>query len=178
MKRFLMLKALLFVVGLLLSIGTFAQQMTVKGHVKDATGEPVIGANVLIKGTTNGVITDFDGNFVLQAKQGDVVVISFVGYQAQELPVQPVLNVVLKDDSQLLQDVVVIGYGTVKKNDLTGSTLAIDADKMVKGAATSATDLLVGKAAGVSVITNGGAPGAGATIRVRGGSSMSASMIR
>lgn len=175
MKRFLMLKALLFVVGLLLSIGAFAQQMTVKGHVKDATGEPVIGANVLIKGTTNGVITDFDGNFVLQAKQGDVVVISFVGYQAQELPVQPVLNVVLKDDSQLLQDVVVIGYGTVKKNDLTGSTLAIDADKMVKGAATSATDLLVGKAAGVSVITNGGAPGAGATIRVRGGSSMSAS---
>ncbi|WP_420186721.1 SusC/RagA family TonB-linked outer membrane protein [Bacteroides pyogenes] len=175
MKRFLMLKALLFVVGLLLSIGTFAQQMTVKGHVKDATGEPVIGANVLIKGTTSGVITDFDGNFVLQAKQGDVVVISFVGYQAQELPVQPVLNVVLKDDSQLLQDVVVIGYGTVKKNDLTGSTLAIDADKMVKGAATSATDLLVGKAAGVSVITNGGAPGAGATIRVRGGSSMSAS---
>lgn len=132
MKRFLMLKALLFVVGLLLSIGAFAQQMTVKGHVKDATGEPVIGANVLIKGTTNGVITDFDGNFVLQAKQGDVVVISFVGYQAQELPVQPVLNVVLKDDSQLLQDVVVIGYGTVKKNDLTGSTLAIDADKMVK----------------------------------------------
>lgn len=132
MKRFLMLKALLFVVGLLLSIGAFAQQMTVKGHVKDATGKPVIGANVLIKGTTNGVITDFDGNFVLQAKQGDVVVISFVGYQAQELPVQPVLNVVLKDDSQLLQDVVVIGYGTVKKNDLTGSTLAIDADKMVK----------------------------------------------
>lgn len=175
MKRFLMLKALLFVVGLLLSIGAFAQQMTVKGHVKDATGEPVIGANVLIKGTTSGVITDFDGNFVLQAKQGDVVIISFVGYQTQELPVQPVLNVVLKDDSQLLQDVVVIGYGTVKKNDLTGSTLAIDADKMVKGAATSATDLLVGKAAGVSVITNGGAPGAGATIRVRGGSSMSAS---
>lgn len=96
MKRFLMLKVLLFVVGLLLSIGAFAQQMTVKGHVKDATGEPVIGANVLIKGTTSGVITDFDGNFVLQAKQGDVVVISFVGYQAQELPVQPVLNVVLK----------------------------------------------------------------------------------
>jgi TonB-linked SusC/RagA family outer membrane protein len=175
MKRFLMLKALLFVVGLLLSIGAFAQQMTVKGHVKDATGEPVIGANVLIKGTTSGVITDFDGNFVLQAKQGDVVVISFVGYQAQELPVQPVLNVVLKDDSQLLQDVVVIGYGTVKKNDATGSVTAIKVEDKNKGLTVSPQDMIAGKVAGVNVATPTGQPGGSASIRIRGGSSLTAS---
>lgn len=166
---------LLCLVGMLMAVQSFAQAITVNGIVKDKTGEAVIGANILIKGTTTGTITDFDGLFTLQANKGDIIVISFIGYQPQELLAAEQMNVVLSDDTQLLEDVVVIGYGTAKKNDLTGSVTAISADKMVKGVATSATDMLVGKAAGVSVITDGGAPGAGATIRVRGGSSMSAS---
>lgn len=116
MKRNLMFKVLLMLmVGCFLSIDAFAQQMTVKGLVKDTTGEPIIGANVVVKGTTNGTITDFDGNFQLNANKGDIIVISFIGYQSQEVPAAPSLNILLKDDSQMLQDVVVIGYGTVKK---------------------------------------------------------------
>lgn len=161
--------------GLFLSVGAYAQNITVKGHVKDALGG-VIGANVVEKGnTTNGTITDLDGNFTLMVPKGATLVVSFIGYKSQEVLAAPSVVVTMEDDSQLLDAVVVIGYGSVKKNDLTGSVTAIDAEKMVKGAATSASDLLVGKAAGVSVITDGGAPGASATIRVRGGSSMSAS---
>ena len=161
--------------GLFLSVGAYAQNITVKGHVKDALGG-VIGANVVEKGnTTNGTITDLDGNFTLTVPKGATLVVSFIGYKSQEVLAAPSVVVTMEDDSQLLDAVVVIGYGSVKKNDLTGSVTAIDAEKMVKGAATSASDLLVGKAAGVSVITDGGAPGASATIRVRGGSSMSAS---
>ncbi len=162
-------------VGLFLSLGAYAQQITVKGHVKDVKGEPVIGANVVVKGTTAGVITDLDGNFTLAAPQGSTISVSFVGYREVEVKAAQSVVVTMQDDTQLLDAVVVIGYGTVKKNDVTGSVMAIDADKMVKGMATSASDMLVGKAAGVSVITDGGAPGAGAQIRVRGGSSMSAS---
>ena len=162
-------------VGLFLSVGAYAQNITVKGHVKDALGG-VIGANVVEKGnSTNGTITDLDGNFTLTVPQGATLVVSFIGYKTQEVAAAPSVIITLQDDAELLGEVVVIGYGTAKKNDLTGSVTAISADKMVKGAVTSATDMLVGKAAGVSVITDGGAPGAGATIRVRGGSSMSAS---
>lgn len=166
---------LLICIGLCFSVGAFAQQVTVSGHVRDAQGEPVIGANVVVKGTTNGTITDLDGNFNLQTTQGSIISISFVGYQPLELPAQPTMNVTLQDDAIMLEGTVVIGYGTVKKSDATGSVLAIDADNMVRGMATSASDLLVGKAAGVSVVTEGGAPGSAATIRIRGGSSMSAS---
>ena len=166
---------LTLMLGLFLSVGAYAQNITVKGHVKDALGG-VIGANVVEKGnSTNGTITDLDGNFTLTVPQGATLVVSFIGYKTQEVAAAPSVIITLQDDAELLGEVVVIGYGTAKKNDLTGSVTAISADKMVKGAVTSATDMLVGKAAGVSVITDGGAPGAGATIRVRGGSSMSAS---
>lgn len=165
----------MLIMSLLFSVSMFAQQTFIKGIVKDATGEPVTGANIVVKGTTNGTTTDMDGNFQLNAKKGDILVISFIGYQQQELPATASMIITLKDDTQVLQDVVVIGYGQVKKNDVTGSVIALDADKMVKGAASSATDMLTGKAAGVSVVSTGGAPGAGATIRIRGGSSMSAS---
>ena len=105
MKRNLMFKVLLMLmVGCFLSIDAFAQQMTVKGLVKDTTGEPIIGANVVVKGTTNGTITDFDGNFQLNANKGDIIVISFIGYQSQEVPAAPSLNILLKDDSQIFQD--------------------------------------------------------------------------
>ena len=169
-----MILPLLF--GLFLSLSAYAQQVSVKGHVKDSTGEPVIGANVVVKDNSSiGTITDLNGNFVLSVPQHSTLVISFIGYKPVEVKAAPSVTVTLQDDAVMLQEAVVIGYGTVKKNDVTGSVMAIDADKMVKGMATSASDLLVGKAAGVSVITDGGAPGAGATIRVRGGSSMSAS---
>ena len=161
--------------GLLFSLGVFAQQITVKGHVKDASGIPIIGANVVIKGSTIGSVTDLDGNFQLQAPQDATISISFVGYKPAEVKAAPVLMVVLQEDAVMLEGTVVIGYGSVKKEDVTGSVLAIDADKLTKGMATSASDLLVGKAAGVSVVTDGGAPGASAAIRIRGGSSMSAS---
>ena len=177
MRKHFMFKVLLtLVVGLFLSVGAFAQQIAVKGIVKDTTGEPVIGANVLVKGTTNGTITDFDGNFQLMANQGDIIVISFIGYTAQELPATAeLMNIVLKDDSELLSEVVVIGYGVAKKNDLTGSVTAMKPDEMNKGLVTNAQDMMQGKIAGVNVTSASGTPGAGAQIRIRGGSSLNAS---
>lgn len=166
---------LLWVVGMLLSVQVFAQGLTVKGVVKDNTGMGVIGANILVKGTTNGTITDFDGNFTLEAKKGDVIVISFIGYKTQELPAAATMNVTLQDDTEVLDDVVVIGYGSVKKNDATGSVTAIKPDELSKGITTNAQDMLAGKVAGVSVISNDGTPGGGAQIRIRGGSSLNAS---
>lgn len=142
---------------------------------KDNTGEAVIGANVVVKGTTNGTITDFDGNFQLQAQKGDIIVVSFIGYQSQELPAAANMNVILKDDSEILDEVVVIGYGSVKKDDATGSVTAIKPDELSKGITTNAQDMLTGKVAGVSVISNDGTPGGGAQIRIRGGSSLNAS---
>ena len=166
---------LLSFVGILLSIQVFAQSITVNGVVKDKTGESIIGANVLVKGTTNGTITDFDGNFTLQANKGDIIVISFIGYQSQELPASAQMNVVLSDDTQILEDVVVIGYGTVKKSDATGSVTAIKPDEFNKGLRTTAQDALVGKMSGVNVVSGSGAPGSSATIRIRSGASLSAS---
>lgn len=166
---------LLWVVGMLLSVQVFAQGLTVKGVVKDNTGMGVIGANILVKGTTNGTITDFDGNFTLEAKKGDVIVISFIGYKTQELPAAATMNVTLQDDTEVLDDVVVIGYGSVKKNDATGSVTAVKPDELSKGITTNAQDMLTGKVAGVSVISNDGTPGGGAQIRIRGGSSLNAS---
>ena len=175
MKKSLRLKALLvLLVGLFLSIGAFAQQIAVKGHVKDTTGEPVIGANVLVKGTTNGTITDFDGNFMLNVPKDAILSVSFVGYKTAEVKAAPTVMVTLEDDSQVLDAVVVIGYGSVKKNDMTGSVTAIKPDKLNKGLITNAQDMMTGKIAGVSVVSKGGAPGAGATIRIRGGSSLTA----
>lgn len=166
---------LLLVVGLFLSVNAFAQQMVVKGLIKDTTGEPIIGANVVVKGTTNGTITDLDGNFQLQANKGDVLTISFIGYKTQEVPAAASLNIILKDDTELLDEVVVIGYGSVKKSDLSGSVVAIKAEEMNKGAVTSPQELIMGKVPGLSVSQGDGAPGAGSTIRIRGGASLNAS---
>lgn len=142
--------------------------------MKDTTGEPVIGANVLVKGTTNGTITDFDGNFMLNVPKDAILSVSFVGYKSAEVKAASTVMVTLEDDSQVLDAVVVIGYGSVKKNDMTGSVTAIKPDKLNKGLITNAQDMMTGKIAGVSVISKGGAPGEGATIRIRGGSSLTA----
>ena len=163
------------ILGLFLSVGTYAQSITVKGHVKDALGG-VIGASVVEKGnTTNGTITDLDGNFSLNVPKGSTLVVSFIGYKTQEVVAASSVVVTLREDSELLDEVVVIGYGVARKNDLTGSVTAIKPDEMHNGLTTSAQDMMQGKIAGVSVVNNGGEPGGSATIRIRGGSSLNAS---
>ncbi|MDL2309978.1 TonB-dependent receptor [Parabacteroides sp. OttesenSCG-928-B22] len=168
---------LTLIVGLFLSVGAYAQDITVKGHVKDASGMEVIGANIVEKGNpTKGTITDYDGNFTLTVPKGTTLTISYIGYKAQEVVVDaPTLVVTLQDDTEVLSEVVVIGYGVARKNDLTGSVTAIKPDEMNKGLVTTPQDMLQGKIAGVSVINGGGEPGGGATIRIRGGSSLNAS---
>ena len=168
------LRMLGLLLGLFLSVGAFAQ-IEVKGHVKDATGEPIIGATVRVDGTQTATVSDFDGNFVLKANQGANITISYVGYQNATVKAAPSVEVTLVDDETVLQDVVVIGYGTVRKSDATGSVMSVEADQLNKGLATSPADLLQGKTPGVQITTDGGAPGAGAKIRIRGGSSLSAS---
>ena len=158
-----------------IAIGAFAQQITVNGVVLDTQGEPIIGANILVKGTANGTITDLDGNFQLTTDADAILVISFIGYQTQELPAQPVMNITLRDDSKQLEEVVVIGYGSVKKNDLSGSVVAIKAEDMNKGAVTSPQELIQGKVPGLYVSAGDGQPGAGSSIRIRGGASLNAS---
>ena len=163
--------------SLLLMVGMAAfAQTTVQGTVIDAAnGEPIIGASVLEIGTTNGTITDFDGNFTLNVKPGAKLSISYMGYKTQELEAKGTLAVRLSEDTEVLDEVVVVGYGVVKKNDATGAVTAIKPDEMNKGLTTTATDMLSGKVAGVTVTNGGGTPGGGATIRIRGGSSLNAS---
>ena len=168
------LRMLGLILGLFLSVGAFAQ-IEVKGHVKDAAGEDIIGATVRVEGTQTATVSDFDGNFVLKAKEGATLVVSYVGYQNATVKAAPTVEVTLVDDETVLQDVVVIGYGSVRKSDATGSVMSVEADQLNKGLATSPADLLQGKTPGVQIVTNSGAPGAGAKIRIRGGSSLSAS---
>ena len=157
----------------------FAQsKYEVKGVVVDTTGTPVIGASVVEQGTTNGVTTDVNGQYSLRVNSSEsIIVISYIGYTTQSLVASSSVlsNVVLEEDSEMIDDVVVIGYGVVKKNDLTGSVSTVKADQTNKGLATSPTDLLRGKSAGVVITSGSGAPGSAAQIRIRGGSSLNAS---
>ncbi|MBR6538826.1 MAG: TonB-dependent receptor [Bacteroides sp.] len=153
-----------------------AQNITVKGHVKDTSGLEVIGANIIEKGNpTNGTTSDLDGNFTLTVPGDATLVVSFIGYTTQEVKAAPSLQVVLQEDATLLNEVVVIGYGSTRKDDLTGAVSAIKPDEQNHGLATNAQDMMTGRIAGVNVQGDGGAPGAGATIRIRGGSSLNAS---
>ncbi|MBR2242834.1 MAG: TonB-dependent receptor [Prevotella sp.] len=170
------LRMLALFCGLILSATAFAQQITVNGHVKDATGEDVIGATVRVVGTQTGTVTDFDGNFTIKANQGDQISVSFIGYQDAVVAAAPQVEVLLQDDAALsLNEVVVIGYGVAKKNDLTGSVTAIKPDEKNHGLITNAQEMMQGKIAGVNITSGGGTPGGGATIRIRGGSSLNAS---
>ena len=152
------------------SIGMFAQQLTVKGNVKDATGEPVIGASVLVKGTTNGTITDFDGNFELPNVESNASIeITFVGYLPQTLKASSSpLNVILKEDTKTLDEVVVVGYGVQKKSVVTASIAKVSADDLSASAPVRVDNALKGLASGVTVTSASGQPGAAAQIRVRG----------
>lgn len=148
----------------------------VKGVVVDQAG-PVIGATVLEKGTTNGVSTGLDGDFVLRVSSADAIVeVSCIGYSSQTFTAsQMPAKITISEDALFLDDVVVIGYGTVKKSDMTGSVSAVKADQLNKGVVSSPSALLQGKSAGVVITPGSGAPGSGSTIRIRGGSSLQAS---
>ncbi len=161
--------------GLFLSVSAFAQS-TITGQVKDATGEPVIGASVLINGTSNGTVTDLDGNFSVNVQPGATLTISYIGFQKQQVAATNGMVITLQEDqAQQMNEVVVIGYGAVKKSDLTGSVTALKPDSKNKGLVVNAQDMLAGKVAGVSVTSDGGTPGGGSNIRIRGGSSLNAS---
>jgi len=155
---------------LFFSLEMFAQQLTVKGVVKDATGESIIGASVLVKGTTNGTITDFDGNFILTNVPNDAIIeITFVGYLPQSMKATSTpLNVILKEDTQTLDEVVVIGYGVQKKSVVTASIAKVGSDELSQTAPVRVDNALKGLAAGVQVSTQNGQPGSGSKIRIRG----------
>lgn len=168
------LRALTLASGLLLTVSSFAQTNAVKGHVKDASGEPIMGATITVNGKAVG-ITDMDGNFSVDAAPGANLTFTYLGMTPKTIKATSNMMITLVDDQKSLNEVVVIGYGRAKKNDLTGSVTAIKPDEMSKGITSSASDMLVGKIAGVDVQTGGGQPGSGAQIRIRGGASLSAS---
>lgn len=162
------------IVGFLLPAHAFAQSMTVKGVVLDNTGMAIIGANVLVKGSGNGTSTNVDGNFTLKANKGDIITVSYIGYQPQEQPASELMKFVLQDNEELLDEVVVIGYGTVKKTDLTGSVTAIKAEDINRGIVTSPDQMLQGKVPGLLITPATGDPTGSATIRIRGAASLRA----
>ena len=170
------MRSLLLILFSAISLSVSAQTITVKGNVKDTSGEPVIGASVVEKGnTTNGTITDLDGNFSIKVDGKKTLVISYIGMKTQEVAVQgrKTINVQMVDDSKALDEVVVIGYGTVNKRDLTGSVASVSAKDLAAIPVASASEALTGKLAGVSVTTTEGSPDADIKIRVRGGGSLS-----
>ena len=166
---------LLFLLVTMISLGVSAQNVTVKGTVKDKAGETVIGASVVQKGNTgNGTITDIDGNYSLNVPSNSTLIFSYVGMTTQEIAVkgQKTIDVILADDAQALEEVVVIGYGTAKKKDLTGSVATVNSEALTVVPVASATEALTGKMAGVQITTTEGSPDAEMKIRVRGGGSI------
>lgn len=161
---------------LFLSTSVFAQQITVSGKVTDSSQEPIIGASVVEKGTSNGMITDMDGNFSLVTAPGATIVISYIGYQTTEVKAaEKPLKIELKDDSELLDEVIVIGYGTMQKKDVTTSVATVSTKELNQRPIISTGAALQGKAAGVQITQPNGLPGQEMVIRVRGNSSISAS---
>ena len=144
------------------------QSRKITGTITDAKGEPLLGVNVVVKGTTNGTITDLDGKYVLEVEPNAILVISYIGYVTQQTPASGnVMNITLKEDTQNLDEVVVVGYGTQQKKDITGSVAVIDTEELLASSGSSATQQLQGKAAGVNIGTSG-APGSATMVRIRG----------
>ena len=172
-QRSLLLVALLLMGCLQL----FAQTRTIKGEVTDAqNGDPLIGATIMVEGEKGGTVTDFDGNFVLQvSSSAKKIKVSYIGYIDKILAISENMKVKLESDSKALADVVVIGYGTARKSDLTGSVATVKAKDFNKGLVSSPEQLINGKVSGVQIMSNSGSASAGSTIRVRGGASLNAS---
>ncbi len=168
-------KLLLTLLVLLMSTNAFAQRLTATGKVVDAAGLEVIGASVLEKGTTNGVVTNLDGEFSLSVGQNATLVISFIGYKTIEVKAATNMNITLQEDNELLDEVVVIGYGSVKRKDVTTAVSTVSTKDLDQRPIVSAAQALQGKAAGVSVMQPSGEPGGGMSIRVRGTTSFNGS---
>ena len=169
------LRMMVCLIGMLLPMCMFAQQITVQGVVKDQTGETVIGASVMEKGTTNGTITGIDGDFSLNMSPNGTLVVSFVGYKTQEVQVkgQKQLQVVLSEDAEMLDEVVVIGYGTMKKSDLTGAVSSIGNKDIKDSPVSNLGQAIQGKISGVQIV-DAGKPGDNVSIKIRGFSSINA----
>jgi len=163
------LRMMVCLIGMLLPMCMFAQQITVQGVVKDQTGETVIGASVMEKGTTNGTITGIDGDFSLNMSPNGTLVVSFVGYKTQEVQVkgQKQLQVVLSEDAEMLDEVVVIGYGTMKKSDLTGAVSSIGNKDIKDSPVSNLGQVIQGKISGVQIV-DAGKPGDNVSIKIRG----------
>lgn len=158
--------------------GTSSKQSSndqkIKGTVVDESKQPVIGANIVVEGTTNGTITDLDGNFSLQVPENAELRVSYIGYLDQKVKVgkNTALHIILKEDAQALDEVIVVGYGTMKKSDITGSVASVRLDDLKEGASTSVDQMLLGKSAGVNVVQSSGEPGGGFSVNIRGASSI------
>ena len=161
------LKKMFLSFALLLMSTIMYAQTEIRGTVVDTTGESVIGATVKEKGTSNGTVTDFDGNFTLKVNEGAILVISYIGYQTQEAPAQQGMKVTLKEDSELLKEVVVTGYTTQRKADLTGAISTVSVDEIAKQNENNPMKALQGRVPGMNITADGNPSGA-ATVRIRG----------
>src|SRR5690606_20663165 len=181
MKKQYLKKISLFLFLAMLTNLAFAQTGSISGQVIDETNEPVIGASILLSGTTIATSTDENGNYTLSGVPAgnQTLIIRYIGYLNQEQQIlvsgNNTLNIQLEVDDLLLDEVVVVGYGTQKKSDLTGSIASVSSDDFQQGAITTPEQLISGKIAGVAITSNNGAPGSGSTIRSRGGASLNAS---
>ena len=171
MKR----KLMLFLSLLFISVGIATAQTQVRGVVVDEAGEPVIGATVLIKGTSQGTVTDFDGNFALSVPANARLVVSYVGYVTQELAATANMRIVMRSDSELLEEVMVVAYGTAKKSTFTGSAATVDPGQIESRSVASVSKALDGTVPGVQSTLGSGQPGSGAGIVIRGFGSINAS---
>ena len=162
--------SLLLFVCVLSSMAWSQNAGNVKGHVTDSSGEPLIGVSILVKGTTNGTVTDLDGNFTLSVREGEVLRVSYVGYAIQEVPVAlgKQMRIILEEDTEVLDEVVVVGYGTLKRVNLTGAVSVVTADELASKPVMSTAQAIAGLAPGLSVVQNSGRPGTGATVKIRG----------
>ena len=161
---------------ILLSIGAYAQPKLVKGNVVDDKGLAVIGASVVESGTTNGVVTDIDGNYSISVREGSTLTISSIGYKTETITVgaADLYNVILAEDSELLDEIVVVGYGTMKKSDLSGASVSMKEEDLKATIVSSLDQTLQGRAAGVQAVQTSGAPGSSSSIRVRGQATINA----
>ena len=167
-------RVLILNIGLILSLSLFAKPIS--GTIRDANGEAIVGASVLVQNTAIGTVTDLDGLYQLDVDAGKKIVISYVGYKTQTISVtdgRAVYNVTLEEDSELLEDVVVVGYGTQKRSDVTGAISSVSAKDIESFSTKSLAESLQGLAAGVSVTKGSGAPGEGAEILIRGAGNLS-----
>ena len=155
---------------LLLPSWSIAQQVLIKGVVYDDHNVPAIGVNVVKKGSTEGVITDLNGQFEIRASQGDVLIFSYIGFATQEITCDGQSNIIvrLKEDTEVLEEVVVVGYGTMKKSDLTGAISSVNVEELAGRATTNPAEALQGKISGVNIRKSGGNAGAGVSVKIRG----------